>query len=86
MSLHNKIRNIYPTLTDNDFFTVIMLLDNSDGKGAYIAEWEHPTLAKPTDEQLAAASDDWTPTEPTAADKLAATGMTIDELKSLLGI
>ena len=23
------------------------------GKGDYIAKWEHPTLAKPTDEKLA---------------------------------
>lgn len=26
---------------------------NSDGKGDYIAKWEHPTLPRPTDEQLA---------------------------------
>jgi len=26
---------------------------DSDGKGDYIAKWEHPTLPKPTDEQLA---------------------------------
>jgi hypothetical protein len=33
--------------------TVIILQNNSDGKGDYIAKWEHQTLAKPTEEQLA---------------------------------
>ena len=28
---------------------------DSDGKGDYIKEWNHPTLARPTDEQLGAA-------------------------------
>ena len=31
----------------------ILLQNDSDGKGDYIAKWEHPTLPKPTDEQLA---------------------------------
>ena len=26
--------------------------NDSDGKGDYIKEWNHPTLPKPTDEQL----------------------------------
>jgi hypothetical protein len=52
MNLYEKIKNIYPQLTDNDFFTVITLQNDSDGKGDYIAKWDHPTLAKPTDEQL----------------------------------
>ena len=51
--LYNKIIAIYPELTDNDFLTVITLQNDSDGKGDYIAKWEHPTLPKPTDEQLA---------------------------------
>jgi hypothetical protein len=50
--LYNKIKQLYPDLTDNDFFTVITLQNDSDGKGDYIAKWEH-TLAKPTDEELA---------------------------------
>jgi len=53
MNLYEKIMAIYPTLTDNDFLTVIHLKNDSDGKGDYIAKWEHPTLLKPTDEQLA---------------------------------
>jgi hypothetical protein len=53
MTLYDKIKNIYPTLTDKDFEIVITLQNNSDGKGDYIAKWEHPTLARPTAEQLA---------------------------------
>jgi hypothetical protein len=55
MNLYEKIKAIYPELTDNDFTTTIRLQNDSDGKGDYIAKWEHPTLAKPTDEQLGAA-------------------------------
>ena len=50
--LYDKIKSIYPELTDKDFVTVIILQNDSDGKGDYIAKWEHPTLAKPTDEEL----------------------------------
>jgi hypothetical protein len=53
MTLYEKIISIYPQLTDNDFLTVITLQNNSDGKGDYIAKWEH-TLPRPTDEQLGA--------------------------------
>ena len=53
MTLYDKIKTLYPQLTDNDFVTVITLQNDSDGKGDYIAKWEHPTLARPTDAQLA---------------------------------
>ena len=53
MTLYEKIKSIYPNLEDNDFVTVITLQNDSDGKGDYIASWNHPTLAKPTDEELA---------------------------------
>ena len=52
MTLSQKIKQLYPSLTDDDFITVITLQNDSDGRGDYIAKWEHPTLAKPTDEQL----------------------------------
>jgi hypothetical protein len=51
--LYDKITVLYPELTQQDFLTVITLQNDSDGKGDYIAKWEHPTLAKPTDEELA---------------------------------
>ena len=57
MTLSEKIMAIYPELTGADFNRLhggtIWLNNDSDGKGDYIAKWEHPTLAKPTDEQLA---------------------------------
>ena len=53
MNLYDKIMALYPSLTTQDFVTVIRLQNDSDGKGDYIAKWEHPTLAKPTDEELA---------------------------------
>jgi len=52
--LYDKIKQLYPSLTDKDFWTVITLQNDSDGKGDYIAKWEHPTLSRPTDEQLGA--------------------------------
>jgi hypothetical protein len=51
--MYDKIMALYPSLTIQDFMTVITLQNDSDGKGDYIAKWEHPTLAKPTAEQLA---------------------------------
>lgn len=56
MSLYEKIIAIYPQLTNQDFnhyLGTITLQNDSDGKGDYIKEWNHPTLPKPTDEQLA---------------------------------
>ena len=53
MNLYEKIMAIYPQLEDKDFLTVIRLQNDSDGRGDYIAKWEHPTLARPTEEQLA---------------------------------
>ena len=52
MNLYEKIMALYPSLTLQDFLTVITLQNDSDGKGDYIAKWEHPTLAQPTKEQL----------------------------------
>lgn len=53
MTLYEKIMVIYPQLKPVDFMTVITLQNDSDCRGDYIAKWEHPTLARPTEEQLA---------------------------------
>ena len=54
MSLYEKIIAIYPELATFNFASGIITLQNdSDGKGDYIAKWEH-TLPRPTDEQLGA--------------------------------
>jgi hypothetical protein len=52
-TLYEKIKAIYPELQDADFMDTIRLQNNSDGLGDFIAKWEHPTLARPTDEELA---------------------------------
>lgn len=55
MTLYEKIIAIYPQLTNQDFnpyLGTITLQNDSDGKGDYIKEWNHPTLPRPTDEQL----------------------------------
>jgi len=53
MTLYKKIISIYPELATYDFaFGAITLQNDSDGKGDYIAKWEHPTLHRPTQEQL----------------------------------
>lgn len=53
MTLYDKIKAMYPLLTDRDFTTTIKLQNDSDGKGDYIKEWNHPEYARPTEEQLA---------------------------------
>lgn len=52
MSLYDRIMTIYPSLTKQDFMFVIRLQNDSDGRGDYIAAWNHPTLPRPTQEQL----------------------------------
>jgi len=52
MNLYEKIMQIYPALTDNNFKTVIILQNDLDAKGDYIKEWNHPTYPKPTQAQL----------------------------------
>jgi len=55
MSLYEKIIAKHPELTPEDFHPVtgtILLKDDSDSFGAYIAKWEHPTIAQPSDEEL----------------------------------
>jgi len=58
MTLYEKIKQIYPELTGEDFMPgrgTIMLQNDSDGRGDYIKSWTHATLAQPTEEQLASA-------------------------------
>jgi hypothetical protein len=52
MTLYEKIMVLYPSLTPQNFMTVIILQNDSDGKGDFIAKWEHPTFPRPTDKQL----------------------------------
>ena len=52
--LSNKIREYCKAngVSDVDFLKDVKLQDDSNGKGAYIAEW-NLDIAQPTDEQLA---------------------------------
>ena len=55
MTLYEKIRQLKPELTENDFgpYTgTIVLQNDSDGKGDYIKEWNHPTVTQPTQQEL----------------------------------
>lgn len=46
---------VYPELTIADLRgDHILLQDDSDGKGAYIKRWNHPTLSEPTKAELQA--------------------------------
>ena len=57
MTLYEKLMALYPELNQSDFripTAVILLQNDSDGRGDYIAKWEHPTLPRPTDERLSA--------------------------------
>lgn len=54
--MYEKIIKLYPELTIEDFVgykSTILLQNDSDGKGDYIKEWNHPEFPKPTAEQLA---------------------------------
>jgi len=59
MTLFQKILVIYPELSEYDFpkEDTVIIQNDSDGNGDYIAKWEHPTLAQPTQEQLDAVED-----------------------------
>ena len=54
MTLYDKIKELYPSITDADFALngTIQLQNDLDERGDYIAKWEH-TLPRPTEEQLA---------------------------------
>ena len=53
MTLYEKVMEIYPQITEQEMLNFIRFQNDSDGKGDYIAKWEHPTLARPTEGQLA---------------------------------
>jgi hypothetical protein len=55
MTLYEKIIQLKPELTIADFAPdtgTIRLQIDSDGKGDYIKEWNHPTETQPTQQEL----------------------------------
>ena len=53
MYLQEKLKALYPELEEKDFVQTVVIQNDQDGKGDYIAKWNHPTLPRPTEEQLA---------------------------------
>ena len=57
-TLAERLKKLEPSLTDRDFSPTIdgtiILQDDSDGKGAYIASWKHATITRPTDDAIKA--------------------------------
>ena len=55
--LTTKIKKVHASLSDDDLRNddYIVLQNNSDGRGDFIAKWKHPTLAKPTQSELDSA-------------------------------
>ena len=55
MAFYDIIIAVRPNLTPDDFAPdtgTIMLQNDSDGKGDYIKEWNHPTETQPTQAEL----------------------------------
>lgn len=54
MTLPEKILAVRPNLTSEDFAPegTIVLQNDSDGRGDYIKNWNHPTETQPTQEEL----------------------------------
>lgn len=53
MYLQEKLKALYPELEEKDFVQTVVIQNDQDGRGDYIAKWGHPTLPRPTDEELA---------------------------------
>ncbi len=56
--MFEKLLKLYPELKIEDFLPLtgtILLQNDSDGRGDYIAKWEH-SLPRPTQEQLDAVT------------------------------
>ena len=55
MTLMEKIIQLRPNLTADDFGPdkdKIIMQDDSNGNGPYIAHWNHPTETQPTQQEL----------------------------------
>lgn len=41
MTIYEQIKKVYPNLSDEVFINEIILQDDSDGLGTYIAKWNY---------------------------------------------
>ena len=57
-TLYLRLTKIHASLTEADFGKkgTIVLRNEGDGKGDYIASWNHPSLSKPTDSAIKAVT------------------------------
>ena len=90
-NLYKKIRTLYPNLKEFDFYPnqgYIILFNDGDSEGDYINKWNHPTLSQPTDEEIenVVINESLFETTLTPQQKLEAAGLTVEELKELLGL
>jgi hypothetical protein len=54
-SLLEKLLFLHPSFeAEAPFFSSFLVQNDTDGKGDYIAEWNHPTIPRPIDEELSA--------------------------------
>lgn len=52
-TLIEKILFLHPELeAEAPFFNSFQVQNDMNGKGDYIAKWNHPTISRPTDEEL----------------------------------
>ena len=60
LSLSQKIGKIHPSLgsgAEKDKWEGIVLVNDADGKGDYIKEWVHSSLARPSEKQLSEVTE-----------------------------
>ena len=57
LSLSQKIQALYPELQEPEDWEGIVLLSTADQPEPHIAQWEHSTLARPTESQLASVDE-----------------------------
>ncbi len=55
-TLAERLKKLEPSLTDRDFSPTVdgTIILQDDGEGSYIKSWNHPSITKPTDDEIKA--------------------------------
>ena len=56
LTLVQRIKTLRPTLTDEDFFKNVRVESSTANDTQTLVEWKHPSLTRPTDDELAAVT------------------------------
>ena len=56
LTLVQRIKTLRPTLTDEDFFKNVRVESSTANDTQTLVEWNHPSLTRPTDDELAAVT------------------------------